>query len=274
MVEAGWATGPVAITGADGQVGTALQHRLASLPNDVRALGRHDDLAVAFRDASAVVHLAGTLRPKRPNTYAGANLDTVAATIAALEGSVARRVVFLSYLDADPASANPYLRAKGQAEQQLRTSGVPAVIFRAAHIYGPPQAPGPTVASMISRGGKPVPVLGPGTQRYAWISREDVAEALVCAALDPATPDGTFELAGPQSLSVDEFVAHVNAADVRIRHLPAGVAHLLGRVVPSLPGPLVDVMLRDCLPTADPEQTAKLFGLTLRRVDEIWQKQL
>lgn len=40
-----------------------------SRTNEVRALGRLDDLAVAFRDASAVVHLAGTLRPKRPNTH-------------------------------------------------------------------------------------------------------------------------------------------------------------------------------------------------------------
>ncbi|WP_461175267.1 NAD-dependent epimerase/dehydratase family protein (plasmid) [Arthrobacter sp. Z1-9] len=139
-----------------------------------------------------MVHLAGTLRPKRPNTYEGANLDTVAATVAALEGSGARRVVFLSYLDADPASGNPYLRAKGQAEEMLRALDVPVVIFRAAHIYGPPEEPGPTVAAMLSRAGKAVSVLGPGTQRYAWISREDVARGPDPGGPGPGNPDRDF----------------------------------------------------------------------------------
>lgn len=138
----GWFSGPVAITGASGQVGRALQQRLTVLPNEVRALGRLDDPMVAFRDASAVVHLAGTLRPKRPNTYEGANLDTVAATVAALKGSGARRVVFLSYLDADPASDNPYLRAKGQAEEMFRALDVPVVIFRAPTFMVPRKSPG------------------------------------------------------------------------------------------------------------------------------------
>src|SRR6516164_2964595 len=79
-----WRTGPVAVTGATGQVGTALRRRLDQLPNQVRALGRGDDLAAAFGDADAVVHLAGTLQPRKPNTYRSANLDTALATAAAL----------------------------------------------------------------------------------------------------------------------------------------------------------------------------------------------
>lgn len=67
-------------------------------------------------------------------------------------------------------------------------------------------------------------------------------------------------------------MAHINTPDVRIRHLPAGVARFLGKMVPSLPGPLVDVMLRDCQSTADPKETANLFGLTLHRVEEIWPR--
>lgn len=265
-----WLTGPVVVTGASGQVGTALQERLASLPNEVRAIGRGDDLAAAVRDADAVVHLAGTLRPRRADTYAGANLETAEAVAAALAGSSVRRVVFLSYLDADPASDNPYLRLKAEAEQRLQATGVPTVVLRAAHVYGDPRRPGPTVEAMLSRDGKPVSVLGSGRQRWAWVANRDVVEALTHAALDPRTPTGTFELTGVRALRVDEFVRHVNGADVRIRHLSDPLARLLSRVVPSLPAPMVDVLLRDCLPSGDPSATARRFGFTLHDVTEVW----
>jgi len=132
------------VTGATGQVGTALRRRLDQLPNPVRALGRGDNLAVAFGDADAVVHLAGTLQPRKPNTYRAANLDTALATAAALAQSRAQRVVFLSFITARLDSSNAYLRYKAEAEEALRSTVIPAVIFRCDHIYGPPNEPGPT----------------------------------------------------------------------------------------------------------------------------------
>ena len=74
------------MTGASGQVGTLLLRRLSQLPNQVRPVGREDDLAVAFGDTDAVVHLAGTLQPRKPNTYRAANLGTALATAEALAG--------------------------------------------------------------------------------------------------------------------------------------------------------------------------------------------
>ena len=70
-----WRTGPVAVTGSSGQVGTPLQRRLDQLPNEVRPLGRDNDLAAAFGDADAVVHRRDP-QPHKPNTYRAANLDT------------------------------------------------------------------------------------------------------------------------------------------------------------------------------------------------------
>lgn len=162
VAEREWSTGPVVITGASGQVGTALRARLAGLPNEVRALRRGDDVATASVGASAVVHLAGALFPRRPDTYQSANLDTVRATVTALKDSGVRRVVFLSYLGADETSTNPYLRYKAHAEGLIRASGIPAVVFRAAHIFGTPDAPGPTVTEMLSSGDGPSPSSGRG----------------------------------------------------------------------------------------------------------------
>ena len=265
-----WRRGPVAVTGASGQVGTLLLRRLGQLPNQVRPVGREDDLAVAFGDADAVVHLAGTLQPRKPNTYRAANLDTALATAEALARSQAQRVVFLSFLTARIDASNSYLRDKAQAEEALRSSRVPAVIFRCDHIYGPPDEPGPTASAFVAKSGR-VTLLGSGTQRLAPLYRDDVAEAILHAALDPEAPTGTFELAGPDTVTAEEFARLLNTKPVRIRRTPVTLARLLGRVVPSLTPELVDVMLADTVPTGDVAATARVFGVELHRLADVWR---
>jgi len=63
----GFLGGPVAITGAGGHVGGVLSRRLAELPNEVRALGRRDDVANALPevDRSTLTFLVRTRTPRR-----------------------------------------------------------------------------------------------------------------------------------------------------------------------------------------------------------------
>jgi len=267
-----WRTGPVAVTGASGQVGTPLRRRLGQLANEVRPLGRDDDLAAAFGSADAVVHLAGTLQPRKPNTYRAANLDTALVTAAALAHSQAQRVVFLSFLTARLDASNAYLRYKAHAEEALRSCGIPAVIFRCDHMYGPPGELGPTASAFVEKSGK-VTLLGSGTQQLAPLYRDDVVEAILHAALDPETPTGTFELSGPDTMTAEAFARLVNSQPIRIRRTPLMLARLLGRVVPTLTPELVDVILADTVPTEDVTATARLFGIELRRPDDVWRSQ-
>lgn len=125
----------------------------------------------------------------------------------------------------------------------LEATGVPTVVFRAGHIFGPATAPGPMAKSPLVSHGR-ASVIGPGTQRMQPVQLNDVVEAIVRAALDPATPTGTFELAGPDVFTVDEVVDLLNGGSVPIRHLPAWLARALAWVVPSLLRPLVDAALR------------------------------
>jgi uncharacterized protein YbjT (DUF2867 family) len=250
-------------------VGSALTTRLDDLPNQVRPLGRGDDLDVAFRDAEVVVHLAGTLQPRKPNTYRAANLDSAVATSLALAGSAVRRVVFLSFLTARLDDANSYLRYKAEAERALRSSGVPTVVFRCDHIFGPPTAPGPTADAFVAKTDR-VTVLGSGTQRLAPLYRGDVVEAIVHAALDPDAPTGTFELAGPDIITSKEFARSLNSRPIRIRWIPDVLARLLGHVVPALTPELVDVLLRDAVPTEDVMVTAQRFGIELHHLADVW----
>jgi uncharacterized protein YbjT (DUF2867 family) len=192
----------------------------------------------------------------------------VLATVAALARSQAQRVVFLSYLTARLDPSNSYLRYKAEAEDALRSSGVPAVIFRCDHIYGPPTDPGPTASAFVAKSGK-VTLLGGGTQHLAPVYRDDVVEAILHAALDPETPTGTFEFAGPDRLTAAEFARLLNSQPIRIRRTPVTLARLLAHVVPTLTPELVDVMLADRLPTEDVAATARLFGVELHRLRDV-----
>lgn len=265
-----WRTGPIAITGASGQVGRALQRRLEQLAHDTRPLGRGDDLADAFRDAEVVVHLAGALRPRSADGYEGSNVGTVERTVAALAGSAVERIVFLSYVGADPASSNDYLRAKGRAEELLHRRGRDAVVLRCTHVYGPPGDPGPTVSALLARPGRSVWILGSGQQRVAPVYREDVVDAIVRAALDPRAHHGRFDLPGPDEMTFDRFVDVVNGADVPRRHVPASLARLLAHASRELTPALVDVMAADSL--GEQTRADRAFGLARRRLVDVYDE--
>jgi uncharacterized protein YbjT (DUF2867 family) len=263
-------TGAVAITGASGQVGALLSERLRDRPNPVAALNRGDDWAEGIGPAEVVVHLAGTLQPKGANTYESANVDTTEAVPGAVRGGDVQRIVFLSYLGADSADPNAYLRSKGRAERILHGTGVPVTIFRCVHIYGPPDRPGPTAGAFLAKGRGPVSVPGSGRQRIAPLYIGDVVDAVLSAAMDPEAPAGTFELGGPDEMTMDQFVRTLNRPGVRLMHLPPVLARGLAHVVPSLTPALMELLLADNVPSADPTETASRFGTELRRLTDVW----
>ena len=262
----------VAVTGASGQVGTLLRQRLAERGDEVRALNRGEEWAPAIAGADAVVHLAGTLQPRRSESYEEANLAPTATVAAAVREAGVGRVVFLSYVGADAASANAYLRAKAAAERLLEGSGAPTTIFRCLHVYGPPEAPGPTAGAFLAKRGRPVLVLGSGRQAIEPLYIGDVVAAIL-GALAPGAPSGTFELGGPERMSFDQLVVALNPPGTRLRHLPAALARPLAHLVPSLTPALVDLLLADNVAATPAAETAARFGFTPHRLAEVWPRQ-
>lgn len=275
----------VAVTGADGQVGRALLRALqagpgrtlaltrgaADLPADRVIAGPLDSptARAALMEADCVVHLAGALRPARGNSYRMANVQTAEAVARALADpqARARRVVFLSYVGAGVESRNAYLQTKGAAERILSAACRDAVIFRCTHIMGAPESPGPTAAALRAGRGGRVVLLGSGTQAVAPVYLGDVIAAIQAAMTDG--PPGVYELAGPDRMSLDELVRLLNPARaLSITHVPGWLARAMALPVPGLPGPLVDVMLRDSV--GDPARALAAFGLTLTSLRTVW----
>jgi NADH dehydrogenase len=273
----------LAVTGADGQVGRALLERLADRGVETIALTREaanlpagrviagpldaPAAQAALREAEVIVHLAGTLHPTGRNSYHAANVATTVAVADALRSGNARRVLFLSYVGAGMASENLYLRAKAQAERLLQETGKEVVIFRCTHIIGPPEAPGPTATAMLAPPGGKVNLLGDGGQVVAPVCLGDVVSALL-AAVDGGPP-GIYELTGPERMTMDHLARLLNRnPEVAIAHLPAWLARLMGRVLPALPGPLVETMLNDSV--GDASAAVTRFGLKLMPLGALW----
>ncbi len=237
----------IAIVGAGGHVGRHAAAVSEAEGLTVHGVGRGDDLAAAVTDVDAVIHLAGTLQAIHGNTYAEANVETVRRTIAAARAAGVRRIVFLSYVGADPAARNAYLRTKGEAEELLRDSGLEVVLLRSAFVFGDRDDPGPSIAAFVQTDGKPVLVVGSGRQRYQPVYVGDVAQALVAAASGDV-PAGTYSLAGPEVILVDEMVALLNGPAAEERHLEGLVARAAALVAPTLTQAMVGVLSRDSLP--------------------------
>lgn len=260
----------IAVTGASGQVGRLVCRRLAEKPVEVISLGQGDDWTDAIGRSEAVIHLAGTLQPKGRNSYDSANVQTTATVVAAARESDVTRLVFLSYVGADVASPNAYLRSKALAERLLVESGIPSTVFRCLHIYGPPESPGPTAGAFIVKGRRPVTVPGTGKQLIEPLYIGDVVDA-VLGAIDRAdAPTGIFDLGGPDRMTMDDFVRTLNSPEVRIRHIPPGLARVVAHLSPSLTPALMDLLIRDNVTATPPAEIGRQFGFTPHRLADVW----
>jgi NADH dehydrogenase len=241
----------IAITGANSGVGTILLRHLvpcagievvacvrsaraaAALPAGSRVSARtidygdHQALAAALRGAGCVVHLAGILFESPGSTYQTANVDATRAIVAACRTAGIPRVVLVSVLGADPASANPYWSSKGRAERIVAESGLSAAIIRTPILFGAGMAGARAVVQAAARA--TVTLLGGGRHSVRPLDVDDLSRAILrsCEAHDPGAT--VYELVGPEPTLYRDVIASTAALmghTVSIRSLPVGLAKL------------------------------------------------
>lgn len=214
----------IVLAGATGLVGRALAEllpagrrpwvELSRLPRDpgwesgprrVVALDVCERAALleALPEASAIVHVAGVAPGSRPR-----RADHEVAAMEALVGlgraRGVERFVFLSASGADPGASHPWLRAKGEAEQRLRASGLPHVILRAS-LVSAPDAPLFAALAQLVRGDVPMrlPLLCAG--RVQPIAAGDAAIALATALDDHRALGRTIEIGRGPPRTLEEL---------------------------------------------------------------------
>jgi len=248
----------VAITGATGYVGQSLVQKLLRRDHEVRALARHPESAGTLRDlgvhvvagavtepdavrsllegADAVVHLAGIIAESGRQTFESVHVGGTQVVVDVAGHAAVPLVLHMSALGARASAPTRYHRTKWQAEEIVRASGRPHVIFRPSLIAGPGNAPLKMMVDMI-RFSPVVPVIGDGRYEMQPVWLGDVTEAFALA-LERADLRGTFDLGGPERLSYHRMLDHLEAAlGVHRRRIsiPVGVARFAAAAGTALP---------------------------------------
>jgi len=193
----------------------------------VRAdITKPDSVARVVAGADVVINLVGVLKgPFQDLHVTGAGNVARAAAAAGV-----KRLVHISAIGADPQAQSAYARTKGEGEAAVRAAFPAATILRPSIVFGPEDDFVNRFAGLISR--LPyLPVIRPGVRfQPAWVV--DVARAVARTALTPVGEGQTFELGGPQTLSMrdlHEWIAGAVAHRPRFVTVPDAVAAAMAR---------------------------------------------
>jgi NADH dehydrogenase len=202
-------------------------------------------LGALFAGCDAVVNLVGILNPRRGASFHNVHTELPAKVWAAARAAGVRRVLHMSALGAGPQAPSEYLRSKGAAEAQLRAAAghpdtaLPALtVLRPSVIFGPGDSLTNRFAKLLRLSAGVLPLARPRA-RFAPIYVQDVVEAFVRALGERSAAGQTYELCGPQILTLEQIVrltAQSAGLACRIVPLPDGLARLQGLLMGVLPG--------------------------------------
>jgi len=215
------------------------------LPGGVeKAMGdvtAYDSLVEPMRGMDAVVNLVA-LSPLFKPSGGDTMHDTVHRqgtqnVVDAAEETGVEKIIQMSALGADPNGATAYIRAKGEAEEIVKSSSLRYVIFRPSVIFGDGGEFVPFTKKLAPPYLAPLP--GGGKTRFQPIWVGDLVPMLADAVEDDAYDGGIYELGGPEKRTLADIAKLVHGNDGRpttVVPVPMGLAKVGLSVLGSLPG--------------------------------------
>lgn len=182
------------------------------------------DLARLMPGHDAVVNLVAVLHSDEAR-FEQVHVDLPAKIAQAMKAAGVHRLVHVSALGADAQGPSMYQRSKARGEAVLRSAGLALTVLRPSVIFGAEDKFLNLFADLQAV--LPfMPLAGSGTRfQPVWVG--DVARAVVACLQNPDTMGQTYELCGPDVLTLGELVHRAGQW--------AGVNHGQGRPVIGLP---------------------------------------
>jgi uncharacterized protein YbjT (DUF2867 family) len=222
----------ILVTGATGFIGRALVRHLSQTGQQVRVLLRpspqspripkgvpvevavvslNDERGVraALRGIDEVYHLASASSQGRRGNLVTTDIEGTRNLANAGRDAGIQRLIYLSHIGADRASAFPVQKAKGIAEEHIRKSGVPHTIIRSSIVFGPEDGFTTTIAGLLRAVPFffPIPSDGRSLIQPLWV--EDLVTALVWTLENPETINQTYEIGGGEYFTVRQVLETV-----------------------------------------------------------------
>jgi NADH dehydrogenase len=223
-------------------------------------------IAAAMRDSHLAINLVGILAEggaQRFDAVQAAGAGAVAKAAAA----IGARMVHVSAIGADENSPSRYARSKAAGEKAVLSAVPSATILRPSVVFGPEDQFTNRFAA-LARMSPALPLIGGGTTKLQPVYVGDVAAAVAEAVDGNAKAGATYELGGPEVLTMREVMELILATIQRHRmlvSLPFGLAKLQALLLQFAPGPLKLTPDQVALLRSDNvvSEPAKAAGLTL-----------
>lgn len=212
-------------------------------------------------------------QPSKGYTYMEIDAKGTERLVAAAVENGVRRIVYLSGAGTSPERPEPWFQAKVIAERAIQESGLEYVILRPSWIYGPDDRSLNRFVTFIKY--LPiVPVIGDGTNRVQPISVFDVAKVTAAAVFEPDATNRTFDLGGPENLTMDEILGRIQKVLGTHRfllHHPPALMKLAAIPMQLLPTPplspeAIDFILQES--HVDPAPAERTFNVHFRPLEE------
>jgi len=220
----------------------------------------------AMRDSHVAINLVGILTESGAQTF-GAVQAKGAETVAKAAAAAGARMVHVSAIGADENSLSAYARAKAAGEEAVLAAVPTATILRPSVVFGPEDQFTNRFAS-LARISPVLPLIGGGLTRLQPVYVGDVAVAVADAADGKTRAGATYELGGPEVLTMREIIEIILAITERKRmliSLPFSLAKVNALLLQFAPGAFkltsdqVELLRSDNVVS----DTAKTAGLTL-----------
>lgn len=194
-----------------------------------------DSVARAVAGADTVVNLVGVLQGR----FEAVHVEGASNVARAAAAAGCRGLVHISAIGADPASPSAYGRSKGRGEEAVRAAFPDSAIVRPSIVFGPEDDFVSRFATM-ARLLPVLPVMAPNA-KFQPVYVADLGRAIADAALTPEKFAGrTFELGGPQVLTMEDVNAIIcrltGRADKAKAVIPNAIGELIAKFTGWLPG--------------------------------------
>jgi NADH dehydrogenase len=192
---------------------------------------------------AVVVHLAAATGKAQARQYFSVNCDGTRHLLARCRQRQVRYLLYVSSIAANyrDKSRYYYAQSKLESEKIVRESSLSYTIVRPTIVLGK-ESSGWNGLSRLARLTW-VPLIGNGTARIQPIDVDDLVDAMISIIDDQDFHDESFDLGGPQALSIEEFLKKVHRLycqnEPRVVHLPYGILRRIvacgETLLPSMP---------------------------------------
>ncbi len=220
----------------------------------------------AMRDSHVAINLVGILAQGGAQTFEAVQARGAGA-VAKAAAAAGARMVHVSAIGADENSLSAYARSKAAGEKAVLSAVPSATILRPSVVFGPEDQFTNRFAA-LARLSPALPLIGGGLTRLQPVYVGDVASAVADAVDGKAKAGATYELGGPDVLTMREIMEIILDITERKRMLiplPFGLAQLQALFLQFAPGALKLTPDQVALLRSDNvvSDAAKAAGLTL-----------